>query len=221
MKTWLKAICFYFAGLLALAALLFIPAGTFDYWQAWLYLIVVLIPMAFVMFYFLATDPEFLERRFKTKEREREQELFQMAGAPLVLLGFILPGLGVRFGWQMAPAEVSVAACMLVFLGYGIVFLVFKENSWAGRTIRVEKGQKVVSSGPYAHVRHPMYSGMMIWYLATPLALGSYVALIPFLLFAPLLRIRIKNEEGVLARELKGYKEYCRKVKWRLVPGIW
>jgi len=221
MKTWLKALSFYFAGALAIAALLFIPAGTLDYWQAWLYMAVVLAPMLFVMLYFLATDSEFLERRFKMREREEEQELFQKAGAPLILLGFILPGIGVRLGWQMAPAEVSIAADAAALAGYCIIFWVFHENSWAGRTIRVEKGQKVVSTGPYAHVRHPMYVGMMIWYLATPIALGSYVALIPFLLFAPLLYIRIKNEEEVLARELKGYKEYCRKVKFRLVPGVW
>lgn len=221
MNIWLKSLTFYFTGALVIAALLFIPAGTLDYWQAWVYFGVVLVPMLFVMLYFLATDPDFLERRFRMREKEKEQQLFQKLGSPLIFLGFILPGLGVRFGWQMVAPEISIAADVVALLGYGIIFWVFHENSWAGRTIRVEKGQKVVSTGPYAHVRHPMYAGMIIWYLATPIALGSYVALIPFLIFTPLLYIRIKNEEEVLGRELKGYKEYCRKVKWRLAPGVW
>jgi len=221
MNIWLKSLAFYFTGAIAIAALLFIPAGTLDYWQAWLYLGVVLVPMLFVMLYFLAIDPKFLERRFKMREKEKEQQLFQKLGAPLILLGFILPGLGVRFGWQMAAPEISLAAAAIALAGYGVIFWVFHENSWAGRTIRVEKGQKVVSSGPYSHVRHPMYVGMLIWYLATPLALGSYIALVPFLAFIPLLRIRIRNEEDLLKRELKGYMEYCKKVKYRLIPGVW
>jgi protein-S-isoprenylcysteine O-methyltransferase Ste14 len=221
MNIWQKSLLFYFTGAIVIAALLFIPAGTLGYWQAWLYLGVVLVPMLFVMLYFLATDPDFLERRFKMREREKEQQLFQKLGAPLILLGFILPGLGVRFGWQMATPEVSVAAAAIALAGYGIIFWVFHENSWAGRTIRVEKGQRVVSSGPYAHVRHPMYVGMIICYLATPLALGSFIALVPFLVFIPLLYIRISNEEKLLSEKLKGYREYCRKVRYRLVPGVW
>ena len=221
MKTWLKALCFYFAGLLVISAMLFIPAGTLDYWQAWLYLVVVFTPMAFVMFYFLAADPEFLERRFRTREKEAKQKLVQKAGALIFLAAFLLPGAGRRLGWQMVPGEFVLVADVAVFLGYGIIFMVFKENSWAGRTIGVEKGQKVISTGPYALVRHPMYLGMLIFCLATPIALGSYLALLPFLLVIPILIYRIKNEEEVLARELKGYKEYCRKVKFRLVPGVW
>jgi protein-S-isoprenylcysteine O-methyltransferase Ste14 len=138
-----------------------------------------------------------------------------------ILAGMLLPGLGVRWGWQMAAPEVSLAADIVAVASYAAIFLVFHENSWAGRTIRVEKGQKVISTGPYAIVRHPMYAAVIALYIATPLALGSYVALFPFLLCVPFLFYRIRNEEYVLKAELQGYKEYCRKVKWRLVPGIW
>jgi len=221
MKTWLKAMLLYAVSLLAMLAILFVPAGTLDYWQAWLYLIVMFIPVAFVMFYFLANGPEFLERRFKMKEKEGAQRAAQKAGALIFIVGFLIPGICKRYGRLDVPAEVSVAALAAVVAGYAIVFFVFKENSFAGRTIQVVKGQKVVSTGLYARVRHPMYSGVLLMYLATPLALGSYLALAPFLLAIPMFYYRIRNEEEVLARELKGYREYCAKVKFRLVPGIW
>jgi len=221
MNIYLKSILSYITGALVFAALLFVPAGTLDYWQAWLYFGVLMVLMFFSMLYFLATDLEFVERRFKTREKEKEQQLFLKLAPLLVLLGLVLPGFGVRSGWELAAPEVSIAADVVVLIGYGVVFWVYRENRWAGKTIRVEKGQKVVSTGPYARVRHPMYAGMLIWYFATPLALGLYVAIVPYLLFLPVLYIRIKNEEEVLSRELKGYKEYCRKVKWRLVPGVW
>jgi len=216
-----KALLLFPATFLLLGALFFVSAGTLDYWQAWLYLLVLFIPMLAVVAYFLVKDREFLARRFQAREREKEQKLIQLLGAPLFLAGFLLPGFDRRFGWSAVPIEAVLVADALVFIGYMAVFWVFRVNSYASRTIRVEKGQKVVSSGPYARVRHPMYSGVLLMFLATPIALGSYVALIPFVLYTPLLLMRIRNEEEVLGRELKGYKEYCRKVKWRLVMGVW
>jgi len=209
------------AGIAVIGAMLFLPAGTLDYWQAWLYMAVIFAPIACVMVYFLATAPSFLEKRFQMKENERAQKLVQKASALIFFIGFLLPGLDKRFGWSNVPPEVSIAADIVVMLGYGVVFWVFHENSFAGRTIRVEKGQKVISSGPYSVVRHPMYLGMLALTLATPVALGSYWAFSPFLLMVPLLVMRIKNEEEVLARELEGYTEYCKKVKHRLVPMVW
>jgi len=221
MDIKLKAILFYLVGAVVFAALLFIPAGTLDFWQAWLYMTIVLVPAAFVVLYFLKNDPAFLGRRMKMKEKERGQQLIIKLGTPLFLAGFLLPGLDRRFGWSNVPLEAVLAAQAIVFIGYLLIFWVFKINSWAGRTIEVVKGQKLISTGPYSVVRHPMYVGFLAMYLSTPFALGSYVALVPFVLCIPLLVARIRNEEKVLNSKLSGYKEYCKKVKWRLVPNIW
>jgi len=216
-----KAAFLYAAGLLVVGAALFLPAGTLDYWQAWAYIAILFVPMLFVGLYFLKNDPEFLERRFKTKEREARQELIQKVGIPIFIIGFLLPGLDHRFGWSSVPFEFVVLADVVVFLSYALIFLAFRENSYAGRTVRVERGQKVVSTGPYSVIRHPMYVGVLFLYLATPIALGSYVAVLPFLLLIPMLVFRILNEEEVLRRGLPGYKEYCKKVRYRLIPFIW
>lgn len=216
-----KALLLFAAAFIAIGAMLFVPAGTLDYWQAWAYIAILFVMVAFVGLYFLAKDPDFLERRFRMKEKERQQKLVQKAGGAIFFICFLLPGLDRRFGWSTVPFELVLAADFLVVLGYGLIFLVFKENSFAGRTIRVEKGQKVVSTGPYSIIRHPMYLGMVLLCLATPIALGSYAAFWPFLLIIPLLAYRIRNEEEVLKRELEGYEEYCKKVRCRLVPGVW
>ncbi|MEW6035791.1 MAG: isoprenylcysteine carboxylmethyltransferase family protein [Candidatus Micrarchaeota archaeon] len=202
-------------------AMLFVPAATLDYWQAWAYMAVLFAPVAFVVLYFLKNDPAFLERRLRTREKEARQGLIIKAGALVFLAGFLIPGLDRRFGWSQVPAEISIAADIAVFLGYALVFLVFRENSYAGRTIQVEKGQRVISTGPYSVIRHPMYLGTLLMYLATPLALGSYVAVPMFLLLVPLIVLRILNEEEVLRRDLPGYADYCKKTKYRLLPFIW
>ena len=202
-------------------AIFFIPAGTLAYWEAWLYLAVILIPFAVVVRYFLKKNPEFLERRMQTREREPAQR--QLIGLSLLwfILAFILPGLDRRFGWSDVSVPVVLAADLLVLLGYGIIVLVFRENQYASRTVQVEQGQQVITTGPYALVRHPMYVGTMVMYLASPLALGSYWALIPALLIIPILVIRIVNEEKVLVRDLPGYPEYRQATRYRLLPGIW
>ncbi len=221
MDIRLKALLLFLAALLVIGAMLFVPAGTLDYWQAWLYIAVMFIPVIFVGIYFLAFDTEFLERRFTMKEKEKEQKLVVKLGGVIFIIGFLLPGLDRKFGWSNVSSEYVIAADVIVLFSYMLIFFVFRENSYAGRTIRVEKGQKVISTGPYSVIRHPMYVGTLLMYLATPIALGSYVAFLPFALIIPILIYRIGNEEEVLKRELKGYKEYCGKVKWRLVPGVW
>jgi protein-S-isoprenylcysteine O-methyltransferase Ste14 len=204
-----------------LAAILFIPAGTLAYWEAWIYLGVLLIPFAFVLGYFLKNNPRFLERRMQMRERERAQR--RIIGLSLLwfILAFVLPGLDRRFGWSDVPAPVVLAADLLVLLGYGLIVLVFRENQYASRTVQVEQGQQVISSGPYALVRHPMYLGAIVMYLASPVALGSWWALIPALAIVPILVARIVNEEKVLERDLPGYREYEQRTRRRLVPGIW
>jgi protein-S-isoprenylcysteine O-methyltransferase Ste14 len=204
-----------------LAAILFIPAGTLAYWEAWVYLGVLLIPFFFVIGYFLRNNPEFLERRMQMRERERAQRRIIGLSWIWFLLAFILPGLDYRWGWSDVPVPVVIAADLVVLLGYGLIVLVFRENQYASRTVQIEQGQQVISSGPYARVRHPMYLGTLLMYLASPVALGSYWALIPALLIIPILVARIGNEEQVLARELRGYVEYQQTTRRRLIPGIW
>jgi len=208
-------------GLLLIAALLFIPAGTLWYWQGWLYLCVLFIPVLFVLVYLVRQDPDLLARRMRLREKEAEQKRIITLSSGVFLACIILPGLDFRFGWSQVPVWLVFAADIMVFAGYLIFFLTLRENSYASRIIEVENGQQVISTGPYAQVRHPMYSGVLLMFLFTPLALGSYVALI---MFPPLLltiALRIKNEEAVLTRDLPGYAEYCTKTRYRLVPSVW
>ncbi|MDD5340774.1 MAG: isoprenylcysteine carboxylmethyltransferase family protein [Candidatus ainarchaeum sp.] len=216
-----KALLLFAAALAVIGLMFFVPAGTLDYWQAWAYIAVVFIPASLVISYFLDKDPEFLERRMKLKEKEAKQQLVVKLAGILFVIGFLIPGLDHRFGWSNVPFGLVAAADACVLIGYIICFLVFRENSYAGRTIEVVKGQKVISTGPYSIIRHPMYLGVLLLYVATPIALGSYWALPPFLLVVPVILFRILNEEEVLRRELAGYKEYCKKTRYRLLPFIW
>jgi protein-S-isoprenylcysteine O-methyltransferase Ste14 len=208
-------------GIPALLLILFLPAGTFAYWEAWVYLAILLIPMSIVMLYFLKKTPEFLVRRMKLEEKEGEQKIIVKLALLPFLLAFILPGLDKRLGWSSVPLLLIVAAELLVCLGYIFVVLVFKENEFASRVIEVVPGQKVIESGPYRFVRHPMYLGAALMYIASPLALGSYWAMIPAFFIIPIFIARIINEEAVLTQQLQGYAEYKQKTRYRLVPGIW
>lgn len=201
--------------------MLFLPAGSLDYWQAWIYCSVLFIPALFVVFYFLKKDPELLERRMRMREKEERQKTIIKIGYILFFIGFIIPGLDYRYHWSNVPVLLVIAANAIVLSGYILVFFVLRENSYASRIIEVEKGQKVITTGPYAIVRHPMYLGVLLMYLLTPLALGSYRALIFFLPILPLIVARLMNEEELLLRELPGYKEYCQKTRYRLIPFIW
>ena len=201
--------------------MLFLPAGSLDYWQAWIYCGVIFIPVSFVVFYFLKKDPELLERRMRVKEHEEKQKTIVKLGMIIFFIGFIIPGFDYRYHWSNVPVYLVIVANAIVLSGYIFVFLVFRENSYASRIIEVVKDQEVITTGPYAIVRHPMYLGVLVMYLFTPLALGSYWAIIFFLPLIPLLVSRLLNEEEVLLRELPGYKEYCQKTRYHLVPFIW
>ena len=208
-------------GVVALLTMLFVPAGTLVFWEAWVYLAVLLVPVMFVGAYLLRNDPALLERRMRMKEREPAQGLVVRLASLCLLLAMLLPGFDHRWGWSHVPVAVVVSADALVLLGYGLVFLVFRENSYASRIIEVEQGQHVITSGPYAIVRHPMYAGVIVMYLLTPLALGSWWAVIPSLPLVPILIARIRNEERVLATRLEGYVAYMRTTRSRLIPGVW
>ncbi|MGB6422059.1 MAG: isoprenylcysteine carboxylmethyltransferase family protein [Anaerolineales bacterium] len=211
----------FLGAILVLSAMFFLPAGTLAYWEAWGYLAILFIPMLFVLFYLLKNDPGLLARRMKTREREAEQKLIIKLSFIPFLLAFLLPGFDKRFGWSNVPVGMVVMSDILVLLGYGIVFLVFRENRYASRVVEVEQEQTVISSGPYAMIRHPMYLGSLLLYILSPLALGSYWAMIPAILIIPVIIARIRNEESVLARDLSGYQEYMQKTRYRLIPGMW
>jgi protein-S-isoprenylcysteine O-methyltransferase Ste14 len=208
-------------GLPLVAGIIIVPAGRWDYWQAWMYIATLFIPMFFMLAYFIKNDPALLERRLRIREKEAAQRKIIALSYLYFLAAFLLPGLDVRFGWSNVPSLVSIIANGIVFAGYMIFVWVMTVNSYLSRTVEVDAGQKIVSSGPYAIVRHPMYFGVSLMYLASPVALASYWAIIPAVVIIPLLVARILNEEEVLLRELTGYAEYRQKVKYRLMPGIW
>lgn len=199
----------------------FLPAGTLKYWQGWVYMIVIAIPMIFFGVYMFKHDPKLLERRMRIKEKREKQKLIVKLGILPFLFVFIVPGFDRRFGWSEVSLPITILGLALVLLSYLMTLYVFKTNSFASRVVEVEKEQKVITTGPYALVRHPMYSSMIIFYLFTPLALGSYWAVVPALSIIPVLVARIGDEEKELLDNLEGYREYSQKVKHRLIPSVW
>ena len=222
MKSLIKKIITRFSLVpIVLLLLILIPAGTLIYWQVYLYIAILVIPMIFVLFYFLKNDPLFLERRTKAKEKEKEQIIIQIVFSFIFLSGFVIPGFDKRFGWSDVPIYIVIIANIFILLGYLLIFFVFKQNSYASRIVEVEKNQKVISTGLYGFVRHPMYIGVIIMFVPTPIALGSYWGLIPMTTIPIALVFRIINEEKVLSKDLPGYKDYCQKTRYRLIPFVW
>ena len=208
----------------ALAILLLAPAWTLDYWQAWVYLLVFAASSALITAYLWKNDPKLLERRINAgpgAEHERSQKLIQLLASCVFIGAMILPSLDHRFSWSAIPLSIVITGDVLVALGFLIVFLVFKANTFTGATIAVAPGQKVVSSGPYAVVRHPMYSGALVMLLGTPLALGSWWGLLMFIPMTFTIAWRARDEERLLRKDLAGYQDYCEVIPYRLVPFIW
>jgi protein-S-isoprenylcysteine O-methyltransferase Ste14 len=204
-----------------LGACFFLPAWSLKYWEGWLYMIAIAVPVAFFGIHLFRTDPKLLERRMKTREKRKEQRLVLKLSLFFYPFIFVLPGFDKRFGWSRVPPTVELIALGGVLFGYLMITAVFRANSYASRVVEVERGQRVVSTGPYAVVRHPMYSAQMILYLFTPVALGSYWAVIPAVLFPLVFVLRILDEEKELTERLEGYADYKRKVKYRLIPRLW
>ena len=211
----------FVSGIVVIGACLFWPAGTLNYWQAWTWLAALFIPMGVSLAYLIHRDPALLERRTRTNETRPEQRLIIAASTLYFLVIFLLPGFDKRYGWSQVPVWLVLLADLVVVAGYGLYILVLQTNSYASRVIEVEQGQKVISTGPYALVRHPMYLAMILLMSATPLALGSFWAFLPSLGLIPLLAIRAKDEEKLLMKELTGYREYTQKTRYRLFPGLW
>lgn len=221
IKLFLKAVTKYFLGVILVGILLFIPAGTFNYWNAWLFMGILFIPMFIAGIVLMIKNPILLKSRLEVKEKENEQKQVILYSGLMFLFGFIIAGLNYRFSWIMVSNIVVIISSILFLVSYVFYAEVLKENTYLSRTIEVKKNQKVVDTGLYGIVRHPMYSITLILFLTMPLILGSIVSFFIFLIYPFIISKRIKNEEEVLERELEGYKEYKKKVKYRLIPFIW
>lgn len=202
-------------------AFLFLPAWTFDYPHAYLFLTILFVPMLFVGIILYIKNPELLSKRLESKEKQATQKGVVSLSALMFPAGFIVSALDFRFGWSRVPSAVVIIAAVLFLLGYGMYAEVMRENTYLSRTIEVQENQKVVSTGLYGIVRHPMYLATLLMFLPIPLILGSFWGLIPFAFYPVIIVIRILDEEKLLARELDGYAEYKNKVKYRLVPFVW
>lgn len=210
--------------LISLAGLLFLPAWTLDYWQAWLFLAVSFGSALAITVYVMKKDPKLLERRINAgpgAEKEKSQKIIQFFATIAFIAAIVFPAIDHRFAWSAVPPYVAVAGDVLVALGYLIIFFVFQENTFASATIEVDAEQRVVSTGPYKLVRHPMYAGALIMLLGVPLALASWWGLLMIFPMTVVITWRLLDEERFLAKSLPGYSEYRNKVRYRLVPLIW
>lgn len=220
-KLLLMVLSRLFGGVFFFMVIFLLPAGTWMYWQAWLYIGVLIIPMLFVLAYFMKHDPDLLERRMRMREERGKQRKIIYFSAVFFVLAYLLPGFDVRYGWSNMPAPLSIAAALVMFLSYMLVFRTMQVNSFLSRVIEVVDNQKVIDTDVYGIVRHPMYVGMTILYIVSPLVLGSYWSVLPALVIIPVIVARILDEEKALEQELPGYVEYKQKVKYRLIPFVW
>ena len=217
----LQAITRYLAGLLVVAALLFIPAGTLFWWQAWLLLGILFLPMLVVGLVTLRRSPDLLRRRLNAREEHGEQQLVVAASAVTFLATFVAAGLGCRLGWPTFDGRISWAAAIVFIVGYALYAEVMRENAFLSRTIEVRDDQPVIDTGLYGIVRHPMYAATLLMFYSMPLVLSSPVSLAIMALYLPIMVARIRNEEEVLERDLTGYASYMARVRYRLIPFVW
>jgi len=216
-----KVIIRFTTAFVLLALLLFLPARTIDFWEAWVFMALLFIPATCMLFYLSRKDPELLEKRMKMKEKEKEQKLIMSLSLLFFIGAFLLPGFDKYYGWSNMPLWQKIFGDLMVFLGYIMVVVVFLQNRYASRIVEVQEKQKVIDTGLYSVVRHPMYDAVLLLYGFAPLALGSYWMLLGNVHLILVIVFRILNEEKVLMKELAGYKEYMQKVKYRLIPGLW
>lgn len=217
----ISAILKFALGVILVGTLIFLPAGTLAYPAGWLLMGILFIPMFVAGLVMMVKNPALLSRRLEGKEKQREQDIVVKLSGLMFICGFVLAGLDFRFGWLTLPSFVPIVAAALFLLAYLLYAEVLCENSYLSRTIKVEEGQKVVDTGLYGIVRHPMYSATLLLFLSMPLVLGSAIALIPFLAYPFIIAARLRGEEKLLLRELDGYAAYQKKVKWRLIPFIY
>ena len=221
LKLFIEAIIKFLLGVIIIGLLIFIPANSLNYLNGWLLMGLLFIPMFIAGIIMMIKSPKLLRSRLDAKEKETEQRKVVALSGIMFLLGFITAGLDYRYNITKVPNIVVVIASIIFIISYMIYAEVLRENAYLSRTIKVEKNQKVVDTGLYKIVRHPMYSATIFLFLSMPLILGSFISFILFLIYPFIIVKRIKNEEEVLEKELKGYKEYKNKVKYRLIPFIW
>ena len=221
MKLFVSALVKFLIGLLLVGLLIFLPAGTLAYPGGLLFLCLLFVPMLLMGIVMLARARDLLAKRLDAKEKQAAQKGVQSLAGLVFMAGFVLAGLDFRFGWSDMPLPVVIAASVIFLIGYGLYAEVMRENAYLSRTVKVEEGQTVISTGLYGIVRHPMYLASVLMFLSIPLVMGSWYALIPFAFYPVLMVVRILDEEKLLTAELSGYEEYKRKVKFRLIPFIW
>ena len=216
-----KALIKFFSGLILVGLLVFLPAGTLKFFNGWLFMGMLFVPMFVAGIVMMFKNPQLLEKRLNAKENEDEQSLVIKLSGLMFLGGFIAAGLDFRFGWCVLPKGVVIAASAVFLIAYVLYAEVLRENTYLSRTIEVQENQKVIDTGLYGIVRHPMYFATVLLFLAMPLVLGSVYSFLIFLVYPFIIAKRIKNEEEVLEKDLEGYAEYKQKVKYRMIPFIW
>ena len=221
MKLFLGAIMKFLLGVALVGLLIFLPAGTFSYFNGWLLMGILFVPMFFAGIVMMFKNPDLLKSRLDAKEKQKEQSLVVKLSGLMFLAGFIVAGLGVRFNWYALPKPVAIVAAVVFFAAYILYAEVLRENTYLSRTIAVQENQKVIDTGLYGIVRHPMYSVTLLLFLSMPMILGSVYSFLIFLAYPFIIAKRIKHEEKFLEEELDGYREYKQKVKYRLIPFIW
>jgi protein-S-isoprenylcysteine O-methyltransferase Ste14 len=217
----IKSLTRFISGILIISALLFVPAGSIEFWNAWIFMGVLFIPMLFVIVYLIFRDPELLFKRLNTNEKEKTQKKVVLLTSIIFLSAFIISGLDYRFHWSTIPFQIVILSAIIVLIGYILFFIVMRQNSYASRVVEIQEKQKVIDTGLYRIVRHPMYSGAILIFMFMPLVLGSFYALIPLIIFPFQMRTRMKNEEQLLENELDGYIEYKKKIKYKIIPFVW
>ena len=221
MKLFIQAIIKFTLGITIIGILIFAPAQTINYWNGWLLMGLLFIPMFIAGIIMIIKSPNLLEKRLNAKEKEKEQKKVILYSGLMFLSGFIIAGLNYRYNWIMIPNIVVIIASIIFILAYIIYAEVLRENEYLSRTIEVQENQKVIDTGLYGIVRHPMYGATILLFLTMPLILGSIISFVIFLIYLFIISKRIKNEEEVLERELVGYTEYKNKVKYKMIPFIW
>ena len=221
MKLLLNALTKFILGIIMIAALLFLPAWTFNYPEAWIFMAILFIPMLIMGVVLFVKSPELLQKRLNNKENEKAQKGVIALSGLMFPIGFVLSALDFRFKWSCVPIWLTALAAVLFLIGYALYAEVMRENAYLSRTVEVQENQKVISAGLYGIVRHPMYFSTLLMFLPLPIILGSFWGLIPFVIYPVVTVIRILNEEKILTHGLDGYAEYKTKVKYRLIPFVW
>lgn len=221
MTLLIQTITKFILGVLLIGAMLFLPAGTFDFWNAWLFMALLFVPMFFVGLVLWLKDKELLKKRLNGKEKETTQKHVILLTLVIFILSFVVAGLDFKYNWTRLPNWAVVIGSVVLLVSYAIYIEVMRENTYLSRTVEIQENQKVIDTGLYGIVRHPMYMATTFLYLSFPVVLGSLIAFVIFLPFPFVLAKRIKNEEEVLENGLEGYKEYKTKVKYKMIPFIW